>query len=159
MKAYLLVLASSLGAAAVAVTGLSLLDQMSPGPSVEIDGLTSGGIPQKPGQGASTLIDASAVGASPPAVFSVSNFARRSVCLVERGGTLTSRSRTFFAPPDCESVWPGLEAARTWTDNADGSVILSDAAGKALLTLVRGKSFSYEIAEPRDADIALLMLP
>lgn len=159
MKAYLLVLASSLGAAAVAATGLSLLANPASMSSVQTDALISGGIPQPAGPKPSTLIDAAAVGASPPAIFSVSNFTRRSVCLVERGGTLTSRSRSFFAPPDCAAVWPGLQAARTWTENEDGSVTLSDGAGKALITLVRGKSFSYEMADPREADLALLMLP
>jgi hypothetical protein len=31
--------------------------------------------------------------------------------------------------------------------------------GAPVLTLVRGKSFSYEVADPIEADLALLMVP
>lgn len=97
--------------------------------------------------------------ASPPAIFSVSNFTRKTVCLVERGAALTSRSRDFFAPPDCDEVWPGLARASNWTQNEDGSVSISDANGATLLTLVRGRHFSYEASDAPGADLALLMLP
>jgi hypothetical protein len=96
---------------------------------------------------------------SPPAIFSVSNFTRKTVCIVERGAALTSRSRDFYAPPDCEQVWPGLARASNWTQNEDGSVIISDSNGAILLTLVRGRHFSYEAADEPGADLALLMLP
>lgn len=96
---------------------------------------------------------------SPPALFSVSNFTRKTVCLVERGAALTSRSRDFFAPPDCEDVWPGLVRATTWTQQEDGSVTISDPGGTTLLTLVRGRHFSYEVTDIPGADLALLMLP
>lgn len=96
---------------------------------------------------------------SPPAIFSVSNFTRKTVCLVERGAALTSRSRDFFAPPDCEQVWPGLGRASNWTQNEDGSVSISDANGAVLLTLVRGRHFSYEAVDAPGTDLALLMLP
>ena len=97
--------------------------------------------------------------ASPPAIFSVSNFTLKTVCLVERGAALTSRSRDFFAPPDCDEVWPGLARASNWTQNEDGSVSISDANGATLLTLVRGRHFSYEASDAPGADLALLMLP
>jgi hypothetical protein len=110
-----------------------------------------------PFAGVSASLQARSV--SPPAIFSVSNFTRKTVCLVERGAALTSRSRDFFAPPDCEQVWPGLSRASNWTQNEDGSVTISDAGGMPLLTLVRGERFSYEATDVPDADLALLMLP
>ncbi|MDH4441406.1 MAG: hypothetical protein QE284_13585 [Rhizobium sp.] len=152
MKAYLL--AVSVGSAAVAVVALSLWMKQAPvAVDPAIDPIISGTTP--PAGPFARLGSA----ASPPAVYSVSNFARKTVCLVERGAALTSRSRDFFAPPDCESVWPGLAKATNWTQNEDGSVTLSTVHGAPVLTLVRGKSFSYEAADPVEADLALLMLP
>ncbi|TPP06519.1 hypothetical protein [Rhizobium glycinendophyticum] len=155
MKAYLQVLSVSAVSAAASAVLLSLW--IGQGPAVVADqvpdSITVGSTP--PAGVFAPQISA----ASPPAVFSVSNFSRKTVCLVERGATLTSRSRDFFAPPDCESVWPGLARATNWTQNEDGSVTLSTVHGAPVLTLVRGKSFSYEVADPAEADLALLMVP
>lgn len=154
MKAYLQVLAISAGSAAVSAVILSLWTgpaaySVDDTPDPIISGTTA----------PLAKLGAMTAGVSPPAVFSVSNFSRKTVCLVERGATLTSRSRDFFAPPDCESVWPGLARATNWTQNEDGSVTLSTVHGATVLTLVRGKSFSYEVADPVEADLALLMVP
>jgi hypothetical protein len=154
MKAYLQVLGVAVGSAAVAAIGLWSWVGLQPRPVAGVaDPIVVGATPA-----VSALIPPVST-ASPPAIFSVSNFARKTVCLVERGATLTSRSRDFFAPPDCESVWPGLARATNWTQNEDGSVTLSTTHGAPVLTLVRGKSFSYEVADPVEADLALLMLP
>jgi hypothetical protein len=154
MKAYLQVLGVSAGSAVASAVVLSLW--LGPGPdAVEplIDPIVSGTTPP------SRALPQLGSTASPPAIFSVSNFSLKTVCLVERGAALTSRSRDFFAPPDCENVWPGLAKATNWTQNEDGSVTLSTLHGAPVLTLVRGKSFSYEVADPVDADLALLMVP
>jgi hypothetical protein len=154
MKAYIQVLGVSAGSAAASAVLLSLW--MVPRPA------TIGQIPDPMIVGATPpagVLAPQLSAASPPAIFSVSNFSRKTVCLVERGATLTSRSRDFFAPPDCESVWPGLARATNWTQNEDGSVTLSTVHGAPVLTLVRGKSFSYEVADPIEADLALLMVP
>ncbi|PYB73025.1 hypothetical protein [Rhizobium wuzhouense] len=154
MKAYHQVLGISAGSAAVCAVLLSFWTAQAPIALDEMpDPIISGTTAPVARLGVMTA------SASPPAVFSVSNFSRKTVCLVERGATLTSRSRDFFAPPECESVWPGLARATNWTQNEDGSVTLSTVHGAPVLTLIRGKSFSYEVADPAEADLALLMVP
>ncbi len=159
MKASLIIVATAVMCGGVSAFGLAFW-AMPPSPDGRaVDPIVLGTIPPPaPASPAfSTSLHARTV--SPPAIFSVSNFTRKTVCLVERGAALTSRSRDFFAPPDCEEVWPSLTRATTWTQNEDGSVTISDAAGSALLTLVRGRHFSYEVQDEADADLALLMLP
>lgn len=155
MKAYALVLTTSLGFAGVTAVGLALWQADGRAMDIELaDPIIAGTIPARP-----QIMSAGNMHASPPAVFSISNFDSKTVCLVERGATLTSRSRGFFAPPDCDSVWPGLAQVENWTQNDDGSVTLSNGNGALVLTLVRSRSFSYEVADPAGVDIALLMLP
>lgn len=155
MKAYAFLLTASVGFASLGFLGLAQWHGDDPANSAELaDPIISGTIPVRP-----PIMSASSMHASPPAIFSISNFDRQTVCLVERGATLTSRSRGFFAPPDCDSVWPGLAQVENWTQNDDGTVTLSNGNGALVLTLVRSKSFSYEVADPAGVDIALLMLP
>jgi hypothetical protein len=155
MKAYVMVLAATLGSASLAVSGLMLLSAGDAVSGVEaVDPIIAGVIPARP-----PVMSPNGFHASPPAVFSMSNFTNKAACLVERGATLTSHRRGFFAPPDCEAVWPGLAKVENWTQNEDGSVTLSNGNGAAVLTLVRSKNFSYEVSRPAGADIALLMLP
>jgi hypothetical protein len=159
MKASLVIVTTAIACAGVSAAGLAfwatpqLPDRMAPDPIVL--GTIPSAAPLPPML--SAAMDAGTV--SPPAVFSVSNFKRKTVCLVERGAALTSRSRDFFAPPDCALVWPGLTEATTWTQNEDGSVTISDSSGTTLLMLTRGRHFSYEVTDMPDADLALLMLP
>jgi hypothetical protein len=159
MNASLVIVTTALVCAGVSAAGLSFWAMPQPSESFVANPIVLGTIPT-PGaspSGLSATLQAGTV--SPPAIFSVSNFTRRTVCLVERGAALTSRSRDFFAPPDCEQVWPGLTRASNWTQNEDGSVTISDATGATVLTLVRGQHFSYEATDAPDADLALLMLP
>jgi hypothetical protein len=159
MKASLIIVMTAVSCAGVSAAGLAFWaapqvpDRMAHDPIVlgTIPAATTAPPPLPPHLHAGSV--------SPPAIFSVSNFKRKTVCLVERGAALTSRSRDFFAPPDCEQVWPSLTRATTWTQNEDGSVTISDPAGTTLLTLIRGQHFSYEVTDIPDADLALLMLP
>ncbi|MDI7860462.1 hypothetical protein MRS76_00705 [Rhizobiaceae bacterium n13] len=80
--------------------------------------------------------------------FTVANISAHSTCVVERGAAVTGRSHLFSAPKECDKVWPGLPAVRTWTQNEDGTVILSDAGGEAVLTVAEGDGVSYEVLEP-----------
>lgn len=80
--------------------------------------------------------------------FSVANMADQSTCVVERGSAVTGRSHLFSAPQDCDKVWPGLADAKTWTQNEDGTVILSDAGGQAVLTVSESDGVAYEVLEP-----------
>lgn len=151
MNAHAIVVAVSLCSASVTALGLSLWHGTSGTPSsTSIDPIRSGSIP-------AAVIDRRNV--SPPAVFTMSNFDKRTVCMVERGAAFTSRSRDFFAPPDCEAVLHGLTRIRTWIDNEDGTVTLVTRDGTPVLALVRGKNFTYEIDDPAQGDIALLMVP
>ena len=159
MNASFTIMATALVCAGVSAAGLSYWAMPRSADPVTADPLVLGTIPTA---GAATSVPSASLKArsvSPPAIFSVSNFTRKTVCLVERGAALTSRSRDFFAPPDCEQVLPGLTRASNWTQNEDGSVTISDAGGATVLTLVRGRHFSYEATDAADADLALLMLP
>ncbi|QLF68158.1 hypothetical protein FE840_000490 [Peteryoungia desertarenae] len=151
MKAHKVVLLASVCSASVTALGLSLWHGTNGAAAVQgIDPIQSSSIP-------SNIIERRNV--SPPAVFSVSNFDRRTVCLVERGAALTSRSRDVHAPPDCEAVMAGLTGIRTWIDNEDGTVTLVDGQGAVVLSLTRGRSFTYEAVDATAGDIALLMVP
>jgi hypothetical protein len=59
------------------------------------------------------------------------------------------------AGEDCSSVWPGLTEARNWTDNGDGTVVLTDSHGEQVLSLVVGDGVDFESLEPSNAVLAL----
>lgn len=150
MKAQIIVAASSVSAAGLTAALLVVWQGYPAATGERLDLLVSGSIGSQ-----SSPLDL----AAPPAQFTVSNLKSSTVCLAERGGALTSRSRSFWAPPDCEDVWSGLSAAQSWTQNEDGTVTLADENGDLVLTLVRGSGFSYEAFDASGADIAWLMLP
>jgi hypothetical protein len=161
MQTSLVIMATSAVCAAVSVLGLALWSGAGSSSPVRgaPDPIVVGTIQSADAVPVSIPVALQAHTVSPPAIFSVSNFSRKTVCLVERGAALTSRSRDFFAPPDCEHVWPGLMRATNWTQNEDGSVTITDRHGATVLALVRGRHFSYEAAEASADDVALLMLP
>lgn len=159
MKSSLAIVATVLLCAGVSVVGLSIWALPQRSEQMAADPIVLGTIPSATHTPSAFAARLHAGSVSPPAMFSVSNFTRKTVCLVERGAALTSRSRDFFAPPDCEEVWPGLIRVTTWTQHEDGSVTISDPGGATLLTLVRGRHFSYEVTDIPGADLALLMLP
>lgn len=159
MKSSLVIVVTALMCAGVSLVGLGFWAAPPDPEGSHADPIVLGTIPSAIPGAAPVPASLHAQSVSPPAIFSVSNFTNKTVCLVERGAALTSRSRDFFAPPDCEQVWPGLARASNWTQNEDGSVSISDANGAVLLTLVRGRHFSYEAADAPGADLALLMLP
>ena len=151
MKARVIVAASSLSAALAAAVVLGIWTfNPTPVADQDLDHLVS----------ASISHDADVnPRPAPPAMFSVSNLKNRAVCLAERGATLTSRSRSFWAPPDCDDVWPGLSMADNWTQNEDGTVTITSNSGHVVLTLAPGAGFSYESLDNPDADLAWIMLP
>lgn len=105
-----------------------------------VDPIVSGSIPAKP------------AGHS----YTISNAAANTACLAERGGPISSRSARFEPAADCDTVWPGLARARTWTNNGDGTVVVADAQGEAILTVVDGDGLAYEAVEPADALITMI---
>lgn len=124
MKLYLL-------AAAVGLTGLAIWNMKGTTQDV-VDPVVSGSIVRDTAR----------------QTYSVANLAGQSACTVERGKAVTGRSHLFSAPKDCDMVWPGLATVRTWTQNEDGTVILSDAGGEAVLTVSEGDGISYVVVEP-----------
>ena len=159
MKSSLAIVATVILSAGTSAVGLGIWTLPQCAEQMAADPIVLGTIPLAGHTPSAVAAKLHAGSVSPPALFSVSNFTRKTVCLVERGAALTSRSRDFFAPPDCEDVWPGLVRATTWTQQEDGSVTISDPGGTTLLTLVRGRHFSYEVTDIPGADLALLMLP
>ena len=87
--------------------------------------------------------------------FTVSNMENRTACLIVRGQTTTQRSSAVSAGEDCSSVWPGLIEARNWTENDDGTVVLTDSHGEQVLSLVVGDGVDFESLEPSNAVLAL----
>jgi hypothetical protein len=87
--------------------------------------------------------------------FTISNISNRAACLVVRGRATTAHSHILSPGKDCESVWPGLTSAKNWTQNDDGTVVLTDASGAAILTLGLGDGVDYESLEPANAIITV----
>ena len=56
---------------------------------------------------------------------------------------------------NCQTVNPQLASARTWQENASGTVILTDHKGNALMRLGRADGFAWEVVEPRGMAISL----
>ena len=88
--------------------------------------------------------------------YTISNGAASTACLAERGIAISSRSARFTADADCEAVWPGLSRARTWTNIGDGTAVVADAQGEAILTVVDGDGSDYEAVEPAEALITMI---
>ena len=88
--------------------------------------------------------------------YTISNVVANTACLAERGSRISSRSERFTASEDCDVVWPGLSAARTWISNGDGTVVVADARGEAILTVVDGDGLAYEAVEPADAMVTMI---
>ncbi len=152
MKSYATVGAASLFAALTATVVLvSLSTGQSRSGGVDVDPIVSASIPADVfGQ------DEAKAGS---VRFTVSNLHAKTVCLVERGEAETPRSSAFAAGLDCEAVWPGLANARTWTENGDGSVTLTDEKGMQVLIMSAARGFDYATVEPSGVDITWLQLP
>lgn len=124
-------------AGAVSLGLWSFLSQQTPG----VDPVVSGSIPARAAAGHS---------------YTISNVVANTACLAERGSPISSRSARFVAGADCDTVWPGLSKARTWTNNGDGTVVVADAQGEAILTVVDGDGLAYEAVEPADAMVTMI---
>lgn len=127
------------GCAIALLAGIWSLDAGSP---PDVDPLTSGSIHRDAAPGADRF-------------FSVVNVEAEAACAVSRGEKLTNRSMRLAAAKGCEQVWPGLSHVATWTETGDGMVVLSDAAGDAVLTLSEGDGMAYEAIDPPNAVITL----
>lgn len=92
------------------------------------------------------------------ALYSAANIAENKACTVKRGQKAAGRTFQLETEPGCESVWPGLTNARHWTENADGSVALTDKAGRDVLTLARGDGIGFVAVEPPSAAVTLTAL-
>lgn len=123
-------------AAAVSFGLWSYWGQERPG----VDPIVSGGIPARTGGHA----------------YTISNATANTACLAERSDPISSRSARFAADADCDAVWPGLARARTWTNNGDGTVVVADAQGEAILTVTDGDGLAYEAVEPADAMVTMI---
>jgi hypothetical protein len=87
--------------------------------------------------------------------FSVSNIETSTTCRVSRGERLTNRSMQMTVSADCEPVWSGLSRASTWTQTGDGTVVVADASGNAILTLAESDGLAYEALDPPNAMITM----
>ncbi|SMC43185.1 hypothetical protein [Rhizobium sp. RU36D] len=152
MKSYATVGAVSMFAALGAAIALLAWDGTKSSPAMpDIDPITSASVPSA--QPTDQLADDAITR------FTVSNLDTDTVCLVERGKSALGRGTDFSAEADCEAVWPGLAAARSWIENGDGSVTLTDERGTAVLTMGTARGFDYATIEPSGVDITWLQLP
>ena len=87
--------------------------------------------------------------------YTISNMERGTAGLIAGGKSVSARSHRIDAAKDCESVWPGLAAARNWTQNEDGTVVLTDGSGSQVLTLGLGDGVDFVSLEPSNAVLAL----
>lgn len=88
--------------------------------------------------------------------YTISNVMANTACLAERSTRISSRSERFTAGADCDAVWPGLSTARTWINNGDGTVVVADARGEPILTVVDGDGLAYEAVEPANAMVTMI---
>ncbi len=88
--------------------------------------------------------------------YTISNIVTKTACLAERGQKLSGRSEIFVAGVDCDAVWPGLSAARTWINNGDGTMDVANAQGEAIITVTDGDGLAYEAVEPADALVTFI---
>ena len=86
-----------------------------------------------------------------PTTYSAVNLAENKSCAVARGKSASARTFAIHTEPGCADVWPDLVKARNWTENADGTVELTDKAGREVLTLARGDGVSYLTVNPPSA--------
>lgn len=56
---------------------------------------------------------------------------------------------------NCAGVTPELVHARTWQENASGTVTLTDHKGNHLMRLSRADGFAWEVIEPLNVAISL----
>ncbi|MBL0371690.1 hypothetical protein JJB09_06590 [Rhizobium sp. KVB221] len=97
----------------------------------------------------------SSVNRSSEIEYTVSNMESGTACLIDQGRSVSARSHEIKPGKDCEAVWPGLAAARNWTQNDDGTVVLTNANGEAILTLGLGDGVDFEPLEPANAVLAI----
>ena len=88
--------------------------------------------------------------------FSITNLVAETACLAERGEKVSNRSQRFEAEADCEKVWPGLGKARTWTRNEDGTIVVANGYGEAIVTLIEGDGIAYEALDPPNALLTIV---
>jgi hypothetical protein len=87
--------------------------------------------------------------------YSVANIAEGKACVVNRGKLASARTFALKTEPGCDDIWPGLSNARNWTENSDGSVALTDKAGKQVLMIAPGDGIGYVAVEPPSAALTL----
>lgn len=90
-----------------------------------------------------------------PNSYSVANIAEGKACVINRGKHASARTLSLKTEPGCDDVWPGLGEARNWTENADGSVALTDKAGKQVLMIAPGDGIGYVAVDPPSAALTL----
>ncbi len=87
--------------------------------------------------------------------FAITNLMSKTACIAKRGDVVSSRSRSFVADGDCETVWPGLATVKNWTENEDGSVVLTNGRGEQVLTISVADGVDYEVLDPVNALVTL----
>lgn len=123
--------------AIVLLAGVWSLDGTTP----DVDPVISGSIPRDTGPAAGKA-------------FAVANIETKADCVLTRGERMTHHSMRMAASAACEEVWSGLSHASTWTEAGDGTVVVTDAAGDAILTLAETDGL-YEVIDPSGAIITL----
>lgn len=147
----------AVGVLAVMAGAWSLGGAGTPTPTAEdVDPVVSGSIPRAAQHGAAQAGSGSSGTSHARAgkTFAIANIEARSECIITRGEQVTHFGTKMSVTGDCEQVWSGLSRAATWTDAGDGTVVVADASGEAILTLAETDGL-YEVIDPSNAIITM----
>lgn len=76
-------------------------------------------------------------------------------CIVTRGAELSDGLSQITVGADCRSLLPGLEHAKFWREQEDGTVALSENGVDPILSFGIADGVGYESFEPRRPLISL----
>lgn len=76
-------------------------------------------------------------------------------CAVTRGDPVSGDRSELEVEPSCAALLPGIERAKFWQENADGSVAFTEDGVEAIVSFSVGDGMAYESFEPATPLISL----
>lgn len=76
-------------------------------------------------------------------------------CTLRRGPSVAPARLRIAVAPGCDALFPGLSRATLWEERADDSVVLRNAAGKAIAVFGAGDGVAYQSFAPRAPLLAM----
>jgi hypothetical protein len=69
-------------------------------------------------------------------------------CAVTRGDPVSRNRSELEVEPACAALLPGIERAKFWQENADGSVAFTEDGAEPIVSFSVGDGVAYESFEP-----------